>query len=122
MNKNLLKMKIKSNKRNENNEKNNYNIIYQKIKEEIKSVVINKLLNQIQSLYKKYVKLQKENSIIKNDLIYILKRVLLNKNEYININDNNNITTSKNYKGKSRQISIKIKSRCFSSCFLLFCS
>ena len=101
MNKNLLKMKIKSNKRNENNEKNNYNIIYQKIKEEIKSVVINKLLNQIQSLYKKYVKLQKENSIIKNDLIYILKRVLLNKNEYININDNNNITTSKNYKGKS---------------------
>ncbi len=101
MNKNLLKMKIKSNKRNENNEKNNYNIIYQKIKEEIKSVVINKLLNQIQSLYKKYVKLQKENSIIKNDLIYILKRVLLNKNEYININDNNNTTTSKNYKGKS---------------------
>ena len=92
-------MKIKTYKKYENNEKHSYKIIYQKIKEEIKSVVITKLLNQIQNLYKKYEKLQKENSIIKSDLIYILKRVLLNKNDYININDNNN--TSNNFKGKN---------------------
>ena len=92
-------MKIKTYKKYENNEKHSYKIIYQKIKEEIKSVVITKLLNQIQNLYKKYEKLQKENSIIKSDLIYILKRVLLNKNDYTNINDNNNC--HKNNKGKT---------------------
>ena len=92
-------MKIKTYKKYENNEKHSYKTIYQKIKEEIKSAVITKLLNQIQNLYKKYEKLQKENSIIKSDLIYILKRVLLNKNDYININDNNN--TSNNFKGKN---------------------
>ena len=92
-------MKIKSNKKYEIIEKNSYKILYHKIKEEIKSVVITKLLNQIQNLYKKYENLQKENSIIKSDLIYILKRVLLNKNEYINVNDNNNANTNKNLKG-----------------------
>ena len=60
----------------------NYKIIYQKIKEEIKSVVITKLLNQVETLSNNYQKLLKENALIKNDLIYILKRVLLNKKEY----------------------------------------
>ena len=59
-----------------------YKIIYQKIKEEIKSVVITKLLNQVETLSNNYQKLLKENALIKNDLIYILKRVLLNKKEY----------------------------------------
>ena len=75
-------------KRHENQE-NKYKIIYQKIKEEIKSVVINKLLNQVEQLSKKYEKLRKENLLIKNDLIYILKRVFLNKNDYINLINNN---------------------------------
>ena len=44
---------------------NNYKIIYQKIKEEIKSVVITKLLNQVQTLSNNYQKLLKENSLIK---------------------------------------------------------
>ena len=70
-------MNIRSSKNQEKNDKNNYNIIYQKIKEEIKNIVITKLLNQIQNLYKKYEKLKNENLLIKNDLIYILKRVLL---------------------------------------------
>ena len=95
-------MKIKSNRKLENNDKKSYNIIYQKIKEEIKSVVITKLLNQIQNLYKKYEKLKKENSIIKNDLIYILKRVLLNKNDFNASNNNNNVSgMGKNYQSNN---------------------
>ena len=72
-----------------------------KMKEEIMSVVITKLLNQIQNLYKKYEKLKKENSLLKNDLIYILKRVLLNKNDYIDIINNNTTNVKKNYQGKT---------------------
>ena len=87
-------------KRNEKQE-TNYKIIYQKIKEEIKSVVINRLLNQIEQLSKKYEKLRKENLLIKNDLIYILKRVLLNKNDYINMINNNIPGSKKNYQGKN---------------------
>ena len=94
-------MKIKGNKKIENNDKNSFNIKYQKIKEEIKSLVITKLLNQIENLYKKYELLKKENSLIKNDLIYILKRVLINKNDYINANNNNTSKLSKNYQAKS---------------------
>lgn len=94
-------MKIKSNRKNENSDKNSYNTIYQKIKEEIKSIVITRLLNQIQNMNKKYEKLKKEYSIIKNDLIYILKRILTNKNEYININENNTSNLAKNYQPKN---------------------
>ena len=82
-------MIIKANSRKENEIKNNYKIIYQKIKEEIKSVVITKLLNQVQALHNNYQKLLKENALIKNDLIYILKRILLNKKEYVQINNSN---------------------------------
>ena len=90
-------MKIRSNKKHETND----NKINRKIKEEIMSVVITKLLNQIQNLYKKYEKLKKENSLLKNDLIYILKRVLLNKNDYIDIINNNTTNVKKNYQGKT---------------------
>jgi hypothetical protein len=89
-------MNIRSSKNQEKNDKNNYNIIYQKIKEEIKNIVITKLLNQIQNLYKKYEKLKNENLLIKNDLIYILKRVLLTRNDYININNNKSSNLSGN--------------------------
>ena len=82
-------MKSKNTKKQENNDKSNYKIIYQKIKEEIKSVVITRLLNQVETLQNKYNKLLKENSLIKNDLIYILKRVFLNKADYINLLNNN---------------------------------
>jgi len=97
-------MKIRSNNKKFliNNNPNLYNNLYQKIKEEIKNIVITKLLNQIQELYKKYEKLKKENSIIKNDLIYILKRVLLNKNDFIKVNNTNNISClNKSTPGKS---------------------
>ena len=92
-------MIIKGNSKKDNTIKNNYKLIYQKIKEEIKSIVITKLLNQVQILYNNYQKLQKENSIIKNDLIYILKRVLLNKKDYMKADTTSN--TNKNYQMKS---------------------
>ena len=91
-------MIIKANSKKDNTPRNNYKLLYQKIKEEIKSVVINKLLNQVQTLSNNYQKLLKENSLIKSDLIYILKRVLLNKKEYTRIP---NSTINKNYQMKS---------------------
>ena len=66
-------MIIKANSKKDTIKTINYKILYQKIKEEIKSVVITKLLNQVQTLSNNYQKLQKENALIKNDLIYILK-------------------------------------------------
>lgn len=91
-------MIIKANSKKDNTPRINYKLLYQKIKEEIKSVVINKLLNQVQTLSNNYQKLLKENSLIKSDLIYILKRVLLNKKEYTQIP---NSTINKNYQMKS---------------------
>ena len=91
-------MIIKANSKKDTITKSNYRIIYQKIKEEIKSVVITKLLDQVQTLSNNYQKLLKENSLIKNDLIYILKRVLLNKKEYVQIS---NTSINKNYQMKS---------------------
>ena len=86
-------MKISNGIKQEYNFKTTYKKLYQKIKEEIKNVVINKYISQIDYLAKKVEKLKKENSLLKNDLIYILKRVLLNKNEYTNISNkiNNNL-------------------------------
>ena len=75
-------MIIKANSKKDTSKIINYKAIYQKIKEEIKSVVITKLLNQVQTLSNNYQKLQRENALIKNDLIYILKRILSNKKDY----------------------------------------
>ena len=89
-------MKSRNTQKQENTDRNSYKIIYQKIKEEIKSVVITRLLNQVENLQNKYNKLQKENSLIKNDLIYILKRVFLSKADYINLLNNNLPSGNKN--------------------------
>ena len=86
-------MKITNGKKQEYNNKNTYKIIYNQIKEEIKNVVINKYINQIDSLFKQIEYLKKENALLKNDLIYILKRVLLFKND-----NNINNQTSNLYK------------------------
>ena len=64
--------------------------LYKEIKEEIKDIVITKLHNQIQKLIYELDKVKKENIIIKNDLVYILKRILNNKNEYNTLNQNIN--------------------------------
>ena len=64
--------------------------LYKEIKEEIKDIVITKLHNQIKKLVYELDKVKKENIIIKNDLVYILKRILNNKTEYNILNQNNN--------------------------------
>jgi hypothetical protein len=91
-------MIIKANSTKNTNKIINYKAIYQKIKEEIKSVVITKLLNQVETLSNNYQKLLKENALIKNDLIYILKRILSNKKEYDKISVS---TMDKTHKMKS---------------------
>ena len=63
-----------------------YEKLYKIIQNEIKNIVITKLHIQIEKLIKELEKLKKENIIIKNDLIYILKRILNNKTEYNIIN------------------------------------
>ena len=99
-------MKSRNTQKSENNDKSSYKIIYQKIKEEIKSVVITRLLNQVETLQNKYSKLQKENSLIKNDLIYILKRVFLNKTDYINLLNNNLPNANRNSLIKKNRYSV----------------
>ena len=87
-------MKISNGIKQEYNCKNSYKIIYKKIKEEIKNKVINRFINQIEHYSKIVQQLKKENLLLKNDLIYILKRVLLTKNDssnkYLN-NQNSNL-------------------------------
>ena len=56
--------------------------LYKIIQNDIKNIVISRLHNQIRILVKELEALKKENTIIKNDLIYILKRILNNKPEY----------------------------------------
>jgi hypothetical protein len=75
--------------------------LYKEIKEEIKNIVITKLHNQVQKLIKELNNLNKENLIIKNDLIYILKRILNNKAEYNNTNTNYNIYNNNNFRNNS---------------------
>jgi hypothetical protein len=75
--------------------------IFRQMKEEIKDVVINRYINQIGNLSKIVENLKKENLLIKNDLIYILKRVLLNKNDYVNLPTNQSNNLFRNYKSKN---------------------
>lgn len=69
-------------KEEENEYNNPLKKLYKEIQNEIRNIVITKMHNQIGKLIKEIKKLKKENAIIKNDLIYILKRILNNKNEY----------------------------------------
>ena len=79
---------------------NNYNKklkeVYKNIQNEIKNIVITRLHTQIYKLFKDMQKLKKENTIIKNDLVYILKRILDNKTEFNTTNNcsNNLISNS----------------------------
>ena len=79
---------------------NNYNKklkeVYKNIQNEIKNIVITRLHTQIYKLFKDMQKLKKENTIIKNDLVYILKRILDNKTEFSTTNNcsNNLISNS----------------------------
>ena len=61
--------------------------IYKNCQNEIKDLVITKLLNKIKELNSKIEFLEKENKKLKDNFIYILKRILSNKDD---LNNNNN--------------------------------
>ena len=78
---------------------------------EIKDKVISKNLFLIEQQAKELLELKKENTLLKNQLTYILKRILLNKNDYtsaIRTNRLNNLNSSINY---NRSMIIKENNR-----------
>ena len=89
--------------------------LYKEIQNEIKDKVISKLLLKVQNMYKELSELREENTSLKNHLSYILKRILLHKNEYnfinnANNNQNNYLTNSINIKKSTMNNSSVFKS------------
>ena len=61
------------------------------IQSEIKDKVLTKLLITVQNQAKEIKALKKENTSLKDHLSYILKKIILNKNDYSYIGNNQNI-------------------------------
>jgi hypothetical protein len=76
--------------------KSNFYDLYKEIQNEIKDKVISKLLFKLQNMYKEIDILKTENISLKNHLSYILKRIILHKNEYNFINNKANSNTNQN--------------------------
>ena len=73
---------------------------YKEIQNQIKDKVITKQLILISNQAKEITELRKENILLKNQLTYILKKILLNKNDYTSAartNRLNNLNSSINY-------------------------
>ena len=66
----------------EEEKKLEYDSIYKEIQNRIKDKVISKFLLTIQQQSKELTELRKENTLLKNQLTYILKRILLNKSDF----------------------------------------
>ncbi len=75
--------------------------IYKNCKTEIKNQIITNLLLKIQEKNKLISSLEKENKKLKDNFIYVLKRILSNKEDY---NKNNNALITNYYSIKSRPI------------------
>lgn len=71
-------------------------ILYRDIKNEIREKVISKLLLTVEKLHKELTFLKQENICLKNHLSYILKRMILNKDQYNNNNNNYSDSKSRN--------------------------
>lgn len=77
-------------KENEYFERSQFYDLYKEIQSEIKDKVITKFLRVIESLHKEVTALRKENISLKNHLSYILKRIILHKNDFNKSNPNQN--------------------------------
>ena len=77
--------------------------IYKDCKSELKDQIITKLLSKIVSLNTKINSLEKENKKIKDNFLYVLKRILSSKEEYSNSSKQNNIITNYNTFKKSNR-------------------
>ena len=93
------------------NDRSQYYDLFKEIQNEIKDKVISKFLYTIEQQAKELQQVKKENTLLKNQLTYILKRILLNKNDYISAvktNKLNNLNSSINY---NRSMIIKDNNR-----------
>ena len=92
-------------------DKSQFYDLFKEIQNEIKDKVISKFLYTIEQQAKELQQVKKENTLLKNQLTYILKRILLNKNDYISAvktNKLNNLNSSINY---NRSMIIKDNNR-----------
>ena len=88
-----------------------YYEVVKDMQNEIKDKVITKYLYLIEQQNKELTELRKENALLKNQLTYILKRILLNKNDYTSAartNRLNSLNSSINY---NRSMIIKDNNR-----------
>lgn len=84
----------------------NYKNLYKSIQNSIKDIIITKFLNQIYTLSQENIKLKSENELLKTNLTYILKKVMLEniqqQKNTINVkkkkNFNININTSESFR------------------------
>ena len=87
--------------------------IYKNCEHEIKDEIITKLLLKIKQQNKKIESLEKENKKIKDNFIYVLKRILSTKDEYCYYNRSNNFilnnSTSRNKTNNSRNASYSLR-------------
>ena len=84
----------------EEDKKQEYDSVYKEIQNGIKDKVISKFLLTIQQQSKELTELRKENTLLKNQLTYILKRILLNKSDFnsaIKSTRINNLNNSLNF-------------------------
>ena len=92
---------MSDNKSEENDiDKSQYYDVVKDMQNEIKDKVITKYLHLIENQAKELDELRKENTLLKNQLTYILKRILLNKNDYTSAartNRLNNLNSSIDY-------------------------
>ena len=80
---------------NENN-KSQYYKLFKEIQNGIKDKVISKYLTLIEHQAKELTELRKENSLLKNQLTYILKKILLNKHDYTSVEKANRLNNLNN--------------------------
>ena len=75
---------------NDEFDKSQFYDLFREIKNEIKDKVISKLLLTVQNQYNELIFLRKENISLKKHLSYILKRIILHKNECKHNSNNQN--------------------------------
>jgi hypothetical protein len=90
--------------------------IFQNCQHEIKDRIITKLLSKIVRQRMKINSLEKENKKLKDNFIYVLKRILSNKDEYSNNRTNNfnyNYSVSRNELKDSRNASYSMRNESY---------
>ena len=78
------------------NNKSQYYNLFKEIQNEIKDKVITKYLTLLEHQAKELTELKKENTLLKNQLTYILKKILLNKHDYTSVAKTNRLNNLNN--------------------------